>query len=90
MGNGILEIELTQTLQKDERCSRYPRCLRTYYIETVDGCGGKDSKMSQVCAAEKLLSHPNSGLSKTCSWVAAEKKKFGYLVKGAKRVREGL
>ena len=62
--------------------------VKNYYIETVDDVVERINRCLKYVPAEKLSVAPDCGLSQTARW--ASRQKLINMVKGAKKVREGL
>jgi 5-methyltetrahydropteroyltriglutamate--homocysteine methyltransferase len=62
--------------------------VKNYYIESVDDVIERINKCLKYVPAEKLSVAPDCGLSQTARW--ASRQKLTNMVKGAKKVREGL
>lgn len=62
--------------------------VKNYYIETVDDVVQRIQRCLKYIPAEKLSVAPDCGLSQTARWAARQK--LINMVKGAKKVREGL
>jgi 5-methyltetrahydropteroyltriglutamate--homocysteine methyltransferase len=62
--------------------------VKNYYIETVDDVVERIQRCLKYIPAEKLSVAPDCGLSQTARWAARQK--LINMVKGAKKVREGL
>jgi 5-methyltetrahydropteroyltriglutamate--homocysteine methyltransferase len=62
--------------------------VKNYYIESVEDVVERINKCLKYVPAEKLSVAPDCGLSQTARWAARQK--LMNMVKGAKKVREGL
>ncbi|MFM9911519.1 MAG: hypothetical protein ACKVOW_19505 [Chitinophagaceae bacterium] len=62
--------------------------VKNYYIESVDDVVERIKRCLKYIPADKLSVAPDCGLSQTARW--ASRQKLINMVKGAKKVREGL
>ncbi|MEO8764475.1 MAG: hypothetical protein ABI416_09320 [Ginsengibacter sp.] len=62
--------------------------VKNYYIETEEDVVERIKRCLQYIPPEKLSVAPDCGLSQTARWAARQK--LANMVKGAKKVREGL
>jgi 5-methyltetrahydropteroyltriglutamate--homocysteine methyltransferase len=62
--------------------------VKNYYIETVEDVVQRINRCLEYVPAAKLAVAPDCGLSQTARW--ASRQKLVNMVKGAKKVREGL
>jgi 5-methyltetrahydropteroyltriglutamate--homocysteine methyltransferase len=82
------EIELLQTFAEKMNVAVGIIDVKNYYIETVDDVAERIRRCLKYIPAEKLSVAPDCGLSQTARW--ASRQKLINMVKGAKKVREGL
>jgi 5-methyltetrahydropteroyltriglutamate--homocysteine methyltransferase len=82
------EIELLQPFAEKMHVAVGIIDVKNYYIESVDDVAERIKKCLQYVPAEKLSVAPDCGLSQTARW--ASRQKLINMVKGAKKVREGL
>jgi len=82
------EIELLQTFAEKMNVAVGIIDVKNYYIETVDDVAERIRRCLKYIPPEKLSVAPDCGLSQTARW--ASKQKLINMVKGAKKVREGL
>ena len=82
------EIELLQTFAEKMNVAVGIIDVKNYYIETVDDVAERIRRCLKYIPAEKLSVAPDCGLSQTAR--RASRQKLINMVKGAKKVREGL
>ncbi len=82
------EIELLQTFAEKMNVAVGIIDVKNYYIETVDDVAERIRRCLKYIPPEKLSVAPDCGLSQTARW--ASRQKLINMVKGAKKVREGL
>lgn len=82
------EIELLKTFAEKMHVAVGIIDVKNYYIETVDDVVERIQRCLKYIPAEKLSVAPDCGLSQTARW--ASRQKLVNMVKGAKKVREGL
>ena len=82
------EIELLKLFAKKMNVAVGIIDVKNYYIETENDVVERIQRCLKYIPAEKLSVAPDCGLSQTARW--ASKLKLGNMVKGAKRVRDGL
>ena len=82
------EIELLKVFAEQMNVAVGIIDVKNYYIETVDDVVERINRCLKYIPAEKLSVAPDCGLSQTARW--ASRQKLTNMVKGAKKVREGL
>jgi 5-methyltetrahydropteroyltriglutamate--homocysteine methyltransferase len=82
------EIELLQPFAEKMHVAVGIIDVKNYYVESVDDVVERIHKCLKYVPAEKLSVAPDCGLSQTARW--ASRQKLINMVKGAKKVREGL
>jgi 5-methyltetrahydropteroyltriglutamate--homocysteine methyltransferase len=82
------EIELLQPFAEKMHVAVGIIDVKNYYVESVDNVVERIHKCLKYVPAEKLSVAPDCGLSQTARW--ASRQKLINMVKGAKKVREGL
>ena len=82
------EIELLKTFSEKMNVAVGIIDVKNYYIETVDDVAERIRRCLKYIPAEKLSVAPDCGLSQTARW--ASRQKLINMVKGAKKVRDGL
>ena len=82
------EIELLKVFAEQMNVAVGIIDVKNYYIETVDDVVERINRCLKYIPAEKLSVAPDCGLSQTARW--ASRQKLANMVKGAKKVREGL
>ena len=82
------EIELLEAFAEKMNVAVGIIDVKNYYIETVDDVAERIRRCLKYIPAEKLSVAPDCGLSQTARW--ASRQKLINMVKGAKKVREGL
>ena len=82
------EIELLEPFAEKMNVAVGIIDVKNYYIETADDVVERIKRCLKYIPAEKLSVAPDCGLSQTARW--ASRQKLINMVKGAKKVREGL
>lgn len=82
------EIELLEAFAERMHVAVGIIDVKNYYIETEEDVAERIRRCLKYIPAEKLSVAPDCGLSQTARWAA--KLKLVNMVKGAKKVREGL
>jgi 5-methyltetrahydropteroyltriglutamate--homocysteine methyltransferase len=82
------EIELLQPFAEKMHVAVGIIDVKNYYVESVDDVVERIHKCLKYVPAEKLSVAPDCGLSQTARW--ASRQKLINMVKGAKKIREGL
>ena len=82
------EIELLRPFSEKMNVAVGIIDVKNYYIETVEDVVDRIKRCLQYVPAQKLSVAPDCGLSQTARW--ASRQKLINMVKGAKKVREGL
>lgn len=82
------EIELLKVFAEKMNVAVGIIDVKNYYIETVDDVVERIRRCMKFVPADRLSVAPDCGLSQTARWAARQK--LINMVKGAKKVREGL
>jgi 5-methyltetrahydropteroyltriglutamate--homocysteine methyltransferase len=82
------EVELLATFAEKMDVAVGIIDVKNYYIETEEDVVSRIRKCLTYVPAHKLAVAPDCGLSQTARW--ASRQKLNNMVKGAKKVREGL